>query len=344
MNILVTGGLGTVGQPLVQRLLLHGHTVRVMDRISGEGVDGAECVAGDVTDFAAVREAVRGMEAAVHLAALTHPAAGPGHEIFRLNCAGTFNVYEAAAQEGIRRVACASSINALGFPFGVRSFPIQYFPVDEAHPTLTTDPYSFSKQVNEETAAYYWRRDGISGVQLRLPMVYPSLGRWGEMMRQFIDRTRRATQEFLHMPEAERRAKVQYTVEEIDKRRALRLSEKPWDERGEGFDPARLDPVMLVAFGYTDFWSCISGEDSAQAFEQGVTSAYEGSHPLYVCEDQNTLGLPSELLARLFFPNAVLKHPLADAESLLSFEQAHRLLGYTPEHHIGDWLYGQMAE
>jgi hypothetical protein len=279
------------------------------------------------------------MDAVVHLAALTHPAAGPGHEIFRINATGTFNAYEAAAQEGIRRVVCASSINALGFNFGVKSFPIQYLPMDEAHPTCATDPYSFSKQVNEETAAYYWRRDSISGVQLRLPSVYPARGDWVEMMRKFISQSRKAAQEFIRIPEAEQRARVAQAVAEREKRRAKRNDEKPWNERGEHFGPIEeMDPILLISFGYTNFWSCIGGEDSAQAFEKSVTASYEGSHPLYVCEDQNTLGLPSELLARLFYPNAPLKRPLAGTENVLSFERARQLIGYTPEHRIGEWL------
>ena len=49
-------------------------------------------------------------------------------------------------------------------------FDIEYFPIDEAHPDFTTDAYSFSKRILEETAAYFWRREAISGVQLRFPL------------------------------------------------------------------------------------------------------------------------------------------------------------------------------
>jgi nucleoside-diphosphate-sugar epimerase len=39
-------------------------------------------------------------------------------------------------------------------------------------PAITTDPYSFSKQIMEEIGAYFWRREGLSSVFLRLPGVY----------------------------------------------------------------------------------------------------------------------------------------------------------------------------
>ena len=58
MNILVTGGLGVVGRPLVQRLISHNHHVRVMDSSHDNEIAGAETVTGDVTDFDAAREAV----------------------------------------------------------------------------------------------------------------------------------------------------------------------------------------------------------------------------------------------------------------------------------------------
>ena len=38
----------------------------------------------------------------------------------------------------------------LGYGFGVREWDIQYFPIDEDHPSYATDTYSFSKTVVEE--------------------------------------------------------------------------------------------------------------------------------------------------------------------------------------------------
>ena len=338
MNILVTGGLGGVGRPLVQRLLRHGHAVRVLDRANEPCPDGVKCVVGDITDFAATREHVRGMDAVIHLAALPNPAAGPGHDIYRVNTAGTFNVYEAAAQEGIRRVVSASSINALGFNYGVKSFPIQYLPMDEAHPTCTTDAYSFSKQIVEEIGAYYWRREGISGVQLRLPFVYPADGPFRDMVHKFMALSAPALKEFLEWPEAEQRAQAQRVISAREQERPLRLSEKPWDpqDRGPG-DPDKIDPLLMMSIGYTDFWAIIGGEDSAQAFEKGVTATYDGSHPLFACEDRNSLGLPSELIAKLFFPDAALRRPIPGHENLVSIDKARQLIGFAPEHHIGDW-------
>jgi hypothetical protein len=336
MNILVTGGLGGVGRPLVQRLLNHGHVVRVLDRSTDDAIAGAECIAGDLTDYNVVRESVAGMEAVIHLAALTHPAAGPAHDIFHINVAGTFNVYDAAAHEGIKRVVCASSINALGFNFGVHAFPIQYLPMDEEHPSHTTDAYSFSKQTVEEIGRYFWRRDGISGVQLRLPFVYSANHELQRRIKRFIGEGRAALEGLLQLPEDELRAMAKEAIAKRDEMRATRLFEVPWEKRQPPAMPP--SPIMILANGYADFWAIIGADDAAQAFEQGVTASYEGSHPLYACEADNNNGLPSTLLARLFFPDSKLSRPLIGSESLVSYERAAKLIGFKPEGNFRRWI------
>ena len=180
----------------------------------------------------------------------------------------------------------ASSINALGFNFGVKSFPIQYLPVDEEHPTFTTDAYSFSKCITEEIGAYYWRREGISGVQLRLPGVMQMTEEFRQMVEQFVPLTRIASAKVREMTEAARQARARQLVAEIDERRALRFHESPHSfEMPEGsWPPDMNDPLLLISFGVTDFWTVITAENSALAFELGVTADYEGHHPLFVAD------------------------------------------------------------
>jgi nucleoside-diphosphate-sugar epimerase len=345
MNILITGGLGAVGRPLVQRLLCNGHTIKVIDRIPEAEADqtalgGAAYACCDINDFSAFRQQVRGMQAIVHLAALPHPAAGPGPEVFRINCAGTFNVYEAAAQEGIRRVVSASSINAIGFNYGIKSFPIRYLPVDEDHPSFTTDPYSFSKQVLEEIGAYYWRREGISGVQLRLPAVLHITEEFRAMVSQFAPITRQAFDKVQAISAAGQQQRARQLIAEVDAGRARRDREKPWSGEmpvGE-WKPDFNDPLPMIFYGYTDFWAVIHEEDSAQALEKGLIAGYSGSHPLFVADSVNMLNLDAETLARIFYPEAARKRPLVGCEPLVSFDKAHQLIGFEPDHSGAEWL------
>jgi nucleoside-diphosphate-sugar epimerase len=124
MKALVTGGIGTVGKSVLERLARHGWETRVLDRTPEGDVPelglNISYRAGDITQFNEVRDAVRGCDAIVHLAAIANPMFVPPHELFHINVQGTYNVFEAAASEGISRIVQASSINAFGCFWGNR--------------------------------------------------------------------------------------------------------------------------------------------------------------------------------------------------------------------------------
>ncbi|MFN8561489.1 MAG: NAD(P)-dependent oxidoreductase [Anaerolineae bacterium] len=172
MRVLITGGTGLIGKATVERLVAKGWDVRVIDLQPEADLAGAEYVQCNILHYDDLLEQTRGCDAVIHLAAIRSPVSDPGHKVFQVNATGTFNVFEAAAAAGIKRVVQASSINALGCFYGINDLDIHYFPVDEAHPTHTTDPYSFSNGVIEDIGDYYWRRDGISSVAMRYPGVY----------------------------------------------------------------------------------------------------------------------------------------------------------------------------
>jgi nucleoside-diphosphate-sugar epimerase len=339
MKVLVTGGLGLVGKSVVERMRRDGYQLKVVDRQAEAEIEGVEYASCDITDYTALREQVRGCDSIVHLAAIPYPGGGSGPEIFRINCAGTFNVYEAAAAEGIRRVACASSINALGFNFGIKSFPLHYFPIDEEHPTHTTDAYSFSKQVLEDIAAYYWRREGITSVSFRFPWVYTPDSELREMGKTFVRQYHKLLDGVLAKPEPERTDLMRQVVAQFDENRARRMYEKPWEDRREEWEPDWNDPSLLVFFGYTDFWSVVSGEDAAVAFERGLQADIEGSQVFFINEYWNMAGVEAETLAQLFYPDVTLRQrALESKECLVSIDKARRMLGFQPEGNILAWI------
>jgi hypothetical protein len=330
MNALVTGGTGTVGRLTVARLVRGGHRVRVIGMEEEADVGDAEYHQCDITDFASVRELVRDMEGIVHLAAIPHPSRSTADALFHINCTGTFNVYQAAAEEGIKRVVSASSINALGFNFGVVPFQLSYLPIDEAHPTQTTDVYSLSKQILEDTADYFWRRDGISGVCLRLPFVFdPESSKQGRFAGGASDHFSRLAA----LPETERAEQIRQVWSLCEQMQRDRVAERPRPAPGASTTPEQeqaMDQRRMV-MGVTNFWTSIHAEDSAQAFERGLTAEYEGSHPLFVSQAENRAGVDSEILAQMFFPAVVQKRPLRGRESLVSIERARQLIDFDPQ-------------
>lgn len=342
MRILVTGGTGNVGRACVQRLVEHDHRVRVIGRSPDIQIEGAEYRQCDITDFECLREHVRGHDGVIHLAAIPYPGGAPGQEVFRVNCTGTYNVYRAAADEGVQKIASASSINALGYNYGLASFPIEYFPIDEEHPTHTTDSYSFSKEVVEQIGDYFWRREGLSSVNLRLPGVYEVTEERRERVQRFLDQFREAFHGLMSLPEAERRERVQRAVAKFDATRPDRSRPVPRDEMRKRWAALREDPdlgLVFGGFGRSNFWASIDARDSAQAFEQGLLADYQGSHALYVNDSHNATGIDSETLAQVFFPDVTArKHPLQDTETLVSIEKARALLGFEPQYSVAAWF------
>lgn len=335
MRVLVTGGTGVVGRMAVARLVEHGHDVTVIGRSAGMEIEGAAYRQCDIVDFACVTECVQGMEGVVHLAAIPNPSKGTSEAIFHANCTGTFNVYQAAANAGIKRIISASSINALGFNFGIKRFPPRYFPMDEAHPSFTTDPYSFSKQVMEEIGAYFWRRDGISSLFLRLPGVYEVTPENEAQVMSARGTARQQYQELLAMPESQRSAIIAGIITQHDNLRAARAFEVP-----DNFANLRELPYARVMFGYSNFWASIDARDSAQCIEKGLLADFEGSHPVYVNDDHNAAGIPTETLVEWFYPDVPFKRPLVGTETLVSIDKVRELVGFEPEYSVSRWLGG----
>jgi nucleoside-diphosphate-sugar epimerase len=326
MKILVTGGVGNVGPAVVERFVKGGHEVRFIGRRPGMHIEGAGYAQCDIADIACLKVQAAGMDAVVHLAAIPGPHQAPPEEVFRINCLGTFSVYEAAASAGIRRVVQASSINALGFGFGVRDFTVRYFPIDEDHPTTPTDAYSYSKNVAESIAEYHWRRDGISGCSLRIPATVPYPHYEEKPNREFAATCRAEAAALLALGPRERRERIDGWLRQLAEGRSLRVFEQP-PKDWKGLFPR--SPLMACR---ADLWTAVDARDSAQAFEKAVMLPYEGSHPLFINDGCNRSGVPSRTLVEMFYPGPLgWKKDVKGIDGLVSIDRARALLGYEPE-------------
>lgn len=143
-KILVTGGGGFVGAPTVRALLSEGAHVRVLDAVESPRLDGLDCGVSiaDIADADAVAAACAGMDAVLHLAVLPLNMANSEHEVaFQTNVRGSFNVFRAAGDAGVKRVVYSSASSAYG--------PTTAVPIREDHPLRPNAFYPATKAAAE---------------------------------------------------------------------------------------------------------------------------------------------------------------------------------------------------
>ncbi len=96
MTVLVTGGTGLIGSRLLPRLVKAGVECRVLLRAGKAAPSGVTAVHGDILDPASLVEAVRGVKAIVHLAAILRTP--EVQRIWSVNVDGTRNLIAAAKE------------------------------------------------------------------------------------------------------------------------------------------------------------------------------------------------------------------------------------------------------
>ncbi|MEU4294572.1 NAD(P)-dependent oxidoreductase [Kribbella sp. NPDC026596] len=185
-RVLVTGAAGRIGLATVQHLTELGARVTALSNVEHPDLKADRVLIGDTLSETDVARALEGAESVVHLAALAHPSAGTPYDVYSINVVSTFNVLHQAGVLGIERAVVASSINATGIPFNPHEILPAYFPWDEKIPVDVADPYSLSKQNDENTARMAWRRWGIDVVAFRFPHVNTT-----EILQRQADHARR---------------------------------------------------------------------------------------------------------------------------------------------------------
>ncbi len=112
MKVLVTGGAGFLGLHIVEQLYARGDLVRTFSRGChaelNQLADDVEIVQGDVRSADAVANAVEGVDAVIHTAAVAG-IWGPWEHYYGINTFGTQNVIAACQRHGVTRLVFSSS-------------------------------------------------------------------------------------------------------------------------------------------------------------------------------------------------------------------------------------------
>ncbi len=165
-KILITGADGFIGSHLTETLVRMGANVRAfvyynsfnswgwLDHSPQEIRDQLDVFSGDIRDPHGVKEAMKGCDVVLHLAALIaipYSYHSPDTYI-DTNIKGTLNVVQAARELGVEKVVHTSTSEVYG--------TAQYVPIDEDHPLQGQSPYSASKIGADQIALSFYRSFG----------------------------------------------------------------------------------------------------------------------------------------------------------------------------------------
>jgi uronate dehydrogenase len=158
--VTVTGAAGLIGSTLRDAWRGRFPHLRLVDRGDlGEEGEGEELRVLDLAAFGAAKEAVRGADAVVHLAAI--PEEDRFDRLLEANVTATYNVFEAARQAGVRRVVFASTNHVTGFYARTER-------IGPDHPVRPDSLYGVTKVFGEALGRLYADKWGLEVVCLRI--------------------------------------------------------------------------------------------------------------------------------------------------------------------------------
>ncbi len=172
-KILVTGADGFIGSHLTEYLIDQGYDVRAfvlynsfnswgwLDTLSKEKTEGLDVFSGDLRDPNGVREAMKGCDVVLNLAALVAiPYSYHSPDTYvDTNIKGTLNVLQAARDLGTQRIVHTSTSEVYGTALSV--------PINEDHPLQGQSPYSASKIGADQVALSFYRSFDTPVIVLR---------------------------------------------------------------------------------------------------------------------------------------------------------------------------------
>ncbi|TBL73000.1 NAD-dependent 4,6-dehydratase LegB [Paenibacillus thalictri] len=161
-KVLVTGADGFIGSHLTEELVRRGYDVRAfvyynsfnswgwLDHSPSDIKSSLDVFAGDIRDPYGVKQAMKGCDAVLHLAALIAiPYSYHSPDTYvDTNVRGTLNVVQAAKELGVSKVVHTSTSEVYG--------TARFVPITEEHPLQGQSPYSASKIGADQIAMSFY--------------------------------------------------------------------------------------------------------------------------------------------------------------------------------------------
>ena len=160
-KIVLTGAAGRLGSYLREPMTGWADELVSTDIVDdiGKLYPGETYIKGDLANLDDMLRVLDGAEMVVHMGAYADE--GPFEKLLGPNFVGSYNIWEAAHQHGLRRVIYGSSIHAVGmYPKN------EFISVDAAHRPDTF--YGLAKCFTEDLGSLYWDKRGLESVHMRI--------------------------------------------------------------------------------------------------------------------------------------------------------------------------------
>jgi uronate dehydrogenase len=158
-TILMTGAAGGVGT-FLRKELQERYRLRLSDLVEPENCGSNEEFAkADLADLAATRKAVNGVDGIIHMGG--YSVESDWDTILNANIIGTYNLFEAARLEGVKRIVFASSNHAMGFYGRDETIDHTHFPRPDSR-------YGLSKVFGEALGSLYVDKYGAEVMSIRI--------------------------------------------------------------------------------------------------------------------------------------------------------------------------------
>lgn len=165
-TVMYTGASGRMASAI--RELLEGEfdAVRLFSRSEPERLfTGEHLLLGELGDADAVRRACEGVDVIVHFAGIADESSFEA--ILAANIEGTYTLFEAAREAGVRRIVFASSNHVTGFYPSTETIDAEAAPRPDSY-------YGVSKVFGEALGRLYHDKWGMEVVSLRIGIFRPA--------------------------------------------------------------------------------------------------------------------------------------------------------------------------
>ena len=160
-KLVLTGAAGRLGSYLrepLSKLATEFVSTDIVDDF-GNTLSNERYIKADLASLEQMTDVLKGADMVIHFGAIGDEA--PFDAILESNIKGAYNVWEAAYQNGVRRVVYASSIHAVGM-----HLKTDFIGTDAPHRPDTF--YGLAKCFAEDLGSLYWDKRGVESVCMRI--------------------------------------------------------------------------------------------------------------------------------------------------------------------------------